>query len=65
MLSRTGPHLQMTWRSEAFLGFMGYYHRFIPKFAQVAWLLYELTSGENMGKKKVAITVRQHVSIGL
>ena len=34
---------------------MGYYHQFIPKFAQVAWTLHELTSGENAGKKKAAI----------
>ena len=34
---------------------MGYYHRFIPKFAQVAQPLHELTSGENVGKKKAAI----------
>ena len=39
----------------SFLGFMGYYHRFIPKFAQVAWPLHELMSGENVGKKKAAI----------
>ena len=34
---------------------MGYYGRFIPKFAQVAWSLHKLTSGENAGKKKAAI----------
>ena len=34
---------------------MGYYCRFIPKFAQVAHPLHELTSGENAGKKKAAI----------
>ena len=39
----------------SFLGFMGYYCQFIPKFAQVAWPLHELTSGENAGKKKAAI----------
>ena len=39
----------------SFLGFTGYYHRFIPKFAQVAWPLHELTLGENAGKKKAAI----------
>ena len=39
----------------SFLGFMGYYHRFIPKFTQVAWPLHKLTSGENVGKKKAAI----------
>ena len=39
----------------SFLGFTGYYHRFIPKFAQVAHPLHELTLGENAGKKKTAI----------
>ena len=39
----------------SFLGFTGYYHRFIPKFALVACPLHELTSGENVGKKKAAI----------
>ena len=34
---------------------MGHYDRFIPKFAQVAWPLHELMSGENLGKKKAAI----------
>ena len=39
----------------SFLGLMGYYCRFIPKFTQVAWPLHELTSGKNAGKKKAAI----------
>ena len=39
----------------SFMGFMGSYHQFIPKFAQVAWPLQKLTSGENAGKKKAAI----------
>ena len=39
----------------SFLGFMGYYHRFIPKFMQVAQPLHELTSGENTGRTKAAI----------
>ena len=39
----------------SFLGYMGYYCRFIPKFMQVAQPLHELTSGENAGKKKAAI----------
>ena len=39
----------------SFLGFMGYYCWFIPKFSWVAWPLHELTSGENAGKKKAAI----------
>ena len=34
---------------------MGYYHRFIPKFAQVPQPLHELTSDENAGKKKAVI----------
>ena len=40
---------------QSFLGFMGYYWWFIPTFAQVAQPLHELTSGENVGKKKAAI----------
>ena len=39
----------------SFLGLMGYYHSIIPKFAQVAHPLHELTLGENVGKKKAAI----------
>ena len=38
---------------QSFLGFMGYYHWFIPRFVQVAQPLYELTSGENAGKKRL------------
>ena len=40
---------------QSFLGFMGYYHRFIPKYVQVAHPLHKLTLGENAGKKKAAI----------
>ena len=40
---------------QSFLGFTGYYCRFIPKFTQVAHPLHKLTSGENVGKKKAAI----------
>ena len=39
----------------SFLRFTGYYLRFIPKFAQVAWSLHKLMSGENAGKNKAAI----------
>ena len=39
----------------SFLGFTGYYCRFIPKYVQVVCPLHELTSGENAGKKKAAI----------
>ena len=35
--------------------FLGYYCRFIPKFVQVAHPLHKLTSGQNVGNKKVAI----------
>ena len=37
------------------MGFVGYCHRFILKFEQVACPLNELTSGENAGKKKAVI----------
>ena len=40
---------------QSFLGFTGYYRWFISKFEQVAQPLHELTSGENTGKKKMAI----------
>ena len=40
---------------QSFLGFMGYYCRFISKFVQVAWPLHKLTSSENAHKKKAAI----------
>ena len=36
----------------SFLGFMGYYNWFIPKFSQVAQTLHELMSGENMDTKR-------------
>ena len=39
-----------------FLGFTQYYKQFIPKFMQVVWPLHELTSDENVGKKKASIT---------
>ena len=39
----------------SFLGSMGYYHRFIPRFVQVAQPLHKLTLHENAGKKKAAI----------
>ena len=39
----------------SFLGFLGYYCRFIPKLVQVAGPLHKLTLGENAGKKKAAI----------
>ena len=39
----------------SFLGFMGYYWQFIPKFTQVAQPLHELTLGDNADKRKAAI----------
>ena len=35
----------------SFLGFTGYYHRFIPKYVQVAQPLHKLAFGENVGEK--------------
>ena len=49
------PTLTTVMEVRSFLGFMGYYYRFIPTFMQVAWPLHELMSGENVGKKKAAI----------
>ena len=49
------PVLTNVTEVQSFLGFTGYYRQFIPKFAQVAQPLYELTLGENAGKKKAAI----------
>ena len=40
---------------QSFLGFIGYYCRFVPNFTQMALPLHELTSGEHSGKKKTAI----------
>ena len=40
---------------QSFLGFTGYYCRFIPRFVQVVHPLHILTLGENVGKKKAAI----------
>ena len=38
---------------QSFLGFIGYYHQFIPKFVQVAWPLHELTSGEMQARERL------------
>ena len=39
----------------SFLGFMNYYHKFIPKYAQVARPINQLVSGENANKKKTLV----------
>ena len=49
------PVLKNVMDIQGFLGFMGYYQQFIPKFSQVAQPLHELTLGENAEKKKAAI----------
>ena len=36
----------------SFLGFTNYYHKFIPKYAQVARPINQLVSGENANKKR-------------
>ena len=36
----------------SFLGFANYYHKFIPKYAQIAQPINQLVSGENANKKK-------------
>ena len=35
------------------LGFMNYYHKFIPKYAQIAQPINQLVSGENANKRKL------------
>ena len=39
----------------SFLGFMNYYHKFIPKYAQIAQPINQLASGENANRKKTLI----------
>ena len=39
----------------SFLGFMNYYHKFIPKYAQIAPPINQLVSGENANKKKALV----------
>ena len=39
----------------SFLGFTNYYHKFIPKYAQVARPINQLVSGENANKKKALV----------
>ena len=35
-----------------FFGFTNYYHKFIPKYVQIARPINQLVSGENASKKK-------------
>ena len=39
----------------SFLGFMKYHCKFIPKYAQNAWPINQLVSGENANKKKALV----------
>ena len=39
----------------SFLGFTNYYHKFIPKYAQVARPINQLVSGENANKEKALV----------
>ena len=39
----------------SFLGFINYYHKFIPKYAQIARPINRLVSGENASKKKALV----------
>ena len=40
---------------QSFLGFTNYYHKFIPKYAQIARPINQLVSGENANKKKALV----------
>ena len=48
---RNWPQPQTVTQVRGFLGFVGYYRKFIPKFGQLAKPLYLLTSGENASLK--------------
>ena len=39
----------------SFLGFTNYYHKFIPKYVQIARPINWLVSGENANKKKALV----------
>ena len=39
----------------SFLGFTNYYHKFIPKYAQITQPIKQLISGENANKNKVLV----------
>ena len=40
---------------QSFLGFTNYYHKFIPKYAHIAWPINPLVSEENANKKKALV----------
>ena len=40
---------------QSFLRFMNYYHKFIPKYAQIAWPINQFMSGDNTNKKKTLV----------
>ena len=37
---------------QSFLGFTNYYHKLVPKYAQIVKPINQLVSGENVSKKK-------------
>ena len=39
----------------SFLGFTNYYHKFIPKYAQITQPINQLVSGENANKRKTLV----------
>ena len=47
------PVPKMVTEVRSFLGFTNYYHKFIPRYAQVAKPLNQLVSGDNANKKKI------------
>ena len=49
------PILKTVTEVRSFLGFMNYYHKFIPKYAQLARPINQLVSGENANKKKTLV----------
>ena len=40
---------------QSFLGFINYYHKFIPKYAHIVQTINQLVSGENANKKKALV----------
>ena len=49
------PILRTVMEVQSFLRFTNYYHKFIPKYAHIAWPINQLVSGENANKKKTLV----------